>query len=251
MLYCLSEPFKNMAKHIVEAEVKNIEIVDDGFHTLNKKRVMALKETGASYDIKFSVHAPFADINIASPSHHMLKAMLKRLEKSIKLSRMLEAYMWVFHPGLKTGISMFYPQADWKQNCKTAHILYKMAKDYDVRIAVENVPEPYPFLMKSVDDFQKFYKEIDVDVGLVLDVGHSNLNGQTERFLNTFQDRIVHIHVHDNDGTGDQHLGIGYGTVNWAKFAKLLKENRYCGMVVVESVEHIKESVQKLKGLVS
>lgn len=248
-LHRLSEPFNKAVKHLTNTSVKNIEIVDDGFHALNKKRALKLKKLGKSYSLKFSIHAPFADINIASPSECMLKAMLKRLEKSISLANILEAYVWVFHPGLKTGISMFYPGADWVQNCKTAQLLCDMAEEYGVRIAIENVPEPYPFLMKSVEHFKMFYEDSAVDLGIALDIGHANLNGQTELFLETFHDKIVHIHAHDNRGKDDEHLGVGHGTVNWEKIAALLKQINYTETIIVESVEHVPESVEKLKAL--
>jgi sugar phosphate isomerase/epimerase len=157
--------------------------------------------------------------------------------------------MWVFHPGLKTGISMFYPGMEWVQNRETVHLLCNVAADYGVKIAIENVPEPFPFVMKSVEDFARFYKEINEDIGMVLDVGHANINGQIEDFLKTFSKNIVHIHAHDNDGKGDQHMGIGYGTVEWQKVVKTLKRMDYRGVVVVESVEHVQESVNKLKQL--
>jgi len=249
MLYCLDEPFKKMTEHLTKAETAYIEIVDDGFHTLNKQRVSVLKNVGESYGLKYSVHAPFADINIASPSKPMLKAMLERLEKSISYASALNAYMWVFHPGLKTGVSMFYPGMDWLQNLKTTRSLIKIASDYGVKIAVENVPEPYPFLMKSVEDFTKFYEEINEDIGLVFDVGHANLNGQIERFLTVFEDKIVHIHAHDNDGKDDQHLGIGLGNIDWKNVANALGRIFYDKIVIIESVEHVEESKHKLKQL--
>jgi sugar phosphate isomerase/epimerase len=251
MLYCLGEPFKKMTEHLIKAETAYIEIVDDGFHTLNKQRVSMLKNVGESYGLKYSVHAPFADINIASPSKPMLKAMLKRLEKSISYASDLNAYVWVFHPGLETGVSMFYPSMDWLQNLKTARLLLKIASDYGVKIAIENVPEPYPFLMKSVEDFTKFYEEINEDIDLAFDVGHVNLNGQTERFLTIFADKIVHIHAHDNDGKSDQHLGIGYGNIDWKKVANILRKISYDKLVIIESVEHIEESMRKLKHLLA
>jgi sugar phosphate isomerase/epimerase len=250
MLYCLGEPFKKMTEKLSKAPTDYIEIVDDGFHTLNKQRVSTLNTIAKSYMLKYSVHAPFADINIASPSKPMLKAMLKRLEKSISYANAINAYTWVFHPGLQTGISMFYPGMDWIQNQKTTRALLKIAEDYSVKIAIENVPEPYPFLMKSVDDFTKFYHEIE-DIDFIFDVGHANLNGQIERFLTAFGDKIVHIHAHDNNGIHDQHLGIGYGNIDWKSFANTLKRMRYDKTIVVESVEHIEESVQKLNRLLS
>jgi len=90
MLHCLNEPFQTMVKRITSAETLYIEIVDDGLHALNKRRTSTLKNISESHNIKYSVHAPFADINIASPSKPILKAMLKRLEKSIALNSLLE-----------------------------------------------------------------------------------------------------------------------------------------------------------------
>jgi len=249
MLYCLGEPFNKMTEQILKTETAYIEIVDDGLHTLNKQRVSTLKNIGGSYSLKYSVHAPFADINIASPSKPILKAILKRLEKSIAYASALNAYVWVFHPGLKTGVSMFYPGMDWLQNRKTIQSLFKIASDYGVKIAIENVPEPYPFLMKSVEDFTKFYEEINEDIGLVFDVGHANLNGQTERFLTVFADKIVHMHAHDNRGKDDEHLGIGHGTIDWENVASLLRRVSYDKTVIVESFEHVKKSMHKLKQL--
>jgi sugar phosphate isomerase/epimerase len=251
MLYCLGESFQKMIEHLPEADASYIEVVDDGFHTLNKQRVSMLKNIGESYCLKYSVHAPFADINIASQSKPMLNAMCKRLEKSIICAHDLNAYVWVFHPGLKTGISMFYPRMDWLQNMETAQTLFKVASEYGVKIAIENVPEPYPCLMKNVEDFKKFYDEIGEDIGLVLDIGHANINGQIELFLKTFADRIVHIHAHDNDGKNDQHFGIGYGNIDWKNIANLLKRISYDKVVVIESVEHIQEGLRKLKQLLA
>ncbi|MEM2419620.1 MAG: sugar phosphate isomerase/epimerase family protein [Candidatus Bathyarchaeia archaeon] len=251
ILHCLGKPFSGIVKALTKMSVSHVEIVDDGLHALNKMRVSKLRKLGENCGLKFSVHAPFADINIASPSKCMLKATIKRLENSIKLASMLEAEVWVFHPGLKTGISMFYPGADWIQNRETAKMLYKFAQKHGVKIAIENVPEPYPFLMKSVEHFKKFYEEIGENISLALDVGHANLNGQIELFLKTFPDKIVHIHAHDNSGRDDEHLGVGHGTVDWKRFAEVLKQISYNKTVVVESLKHVQESVERLKALLA
>ena len=249
MLYLLAEPFSNMLEQLAKTDVTYIELVDDGLHTLNNQRVSTLNNLAESYKLKFSVHAPFADINIASPTKEISRATVKRMEKSIRHARNLNAYLWVFHPGLQTGTGIFYPGMDWRQNCKTAKLLFSIASDFGVKAAIENVPEPYPFLMKNAADFTKFYEEVNGDIGIVLDVGHANINGQIEPFLETFARKIVHVHAADNDGKGDQHLGIGHGTIDWNRITDLMKKARYNKVVVVESVEHVRESVQKLKQL--
>ena len=250
-LYCLGEPFKKMTQRIIKAEIAYIEIVDEGLHALNKRRDQILNELATSYDLKYTVHAPFADINIASPSQPLLNTMLKRLKKSILYASALNCQIWVFHPGLKTGISMFYPGKEWTRNLKTARLLFKFAADHGVEAAIENVPEPFPFIMKSVEDFERFYSEVNENIGLVLDIGHANINKQIELFLTTFAHKIVHMHTHDNYGKTDQHLGIGHGNVNWKKTAALIKKISYRGIVVVESVEHVEQSMYRLKRLLS
>lgn len=249
MLYSLGEPFKIAIKRLGEVEVAHVEVIDDGLHALDKRRVSALKDTGSSYGLKYSVHAPFADMNIASPSKPILRAVLKRLKRSIAHAGDLDAHVWVLHPGFRTGISMFCPGKDWLQNLEVARLLSKIADDHGVMTAMENVPEPYPFLMKSVEDFIRFYEEFGEGMGLALDVGHANLGGQIEPFLTTFKGRITHIHVSDNDGKADQHLGVGYGCIDWGKVAGLIKNSSYGGAIIVESVEHVEQSISKLREL--
>jgi sugar phosphate isomerase/epimerase len=248
MLYCLDKPFREMVKLLPVAPTHYIEILDEGTHTLSRQRVKILKETAKSYGLRYSVHAPFADINIAATSEPLLSAMVKRLLESLTHSSMLEAYMWVFHPGMA---SLFYPQQDWKQNLKSIERVSKAADDHGLDIALENVPEPIPFLMKSVEDFEKFYADSGLDIGIALDVGHSNVNKQTAMFLKRFPRKILHVHASDNRGERDEHLGIGYGIIDWKEVAEHFKYIHYDKAIVVESVEHVSEGVETLRRLFS
>ena len=249
MLYCLSEPFGKMVNRLSTVTTPYIEVVDDGLHTLTKQRVAMLNQAAKSADIKFTLHSPFADMNIASPSRMMLKATLERLTQSISFANALDAKLWVLHPGCKTGISMFYPGDDWKQNIKSIRALHKTAADYGVTVAIENLPEKYGFLMKSADDFQRFYEESGLDIGVVLDVGHANLENHVTAFFEKIPNKLVHVHVSDNMGENDQHLGIGYGAIDWQQLAGDLKQIGFSGTIVTESVSNVEESLQKLRQL--
>lgn len=247
MLFCLSEPFSSLMKRLHEVDVHHVELLDEGLHTLNSKRVKALRKVAQSRDLKLTLHSPFADINIASPTPVLRKAILKRLEKSIYHAHQLDCQLWIFHPGLKTGISYFYPGVDWQINMESVRALLKIARKHEVEIAIENVPEPHPFLMKSVKDFSRFYNELDEDIGLVVDIAHANLNNQIEEFIIKFSDRIVHMHASDNNGVNDVHLGIGRGTVDWASVANVIKKEGYSSVIMLESIEHVEESLQTLR----
>jgi L-ribulose-5-phosphate 3-epimerase len=247
MLYCLNEPFTSLLKHLREVNVKHLELPDEGLHTLNKRRVKNLKEIAETRNLELVVHAPWAGINIATPSPVLRRTILKRLEKSLVYAGQLDCRLWLFHPGSRTGLSHIYPGKDWQLNLESVRTLLRVARRESVNIAIENTPEPFPSLMKSVEDFHRFYEDLGDDIDMVLDVAHANLNNQIQDFFTQFSKKIVHIHVSDNDGANDLHLGIGYGSIDWENVAKLVKEAEYSNLIIIESTEHVKESVQFLR----
>lgn len=79
-------------------------------------------------------------------------------------------------------------------------------------------------------------------LGICIDVGHANLHraryaDPAGHFLRTFADRLIHLHVSDNDGTGDQHLVPGTGSIDWRSVAEILRSIRYRGRTVLELAE--------------
>jgi len=247
MLFCLGEPFPSLLKRLNEVDVNCIELVDESQHALNSKRVKALEKVANSKGVDFTVHAPFVDINIASLNPELRRVMLKRLEKSITYARQLGCKQWVFHSGWKTGVSEFYPNLDWQLNLRSIRELLAVAKKQNVEISIENTPEPFPFLLKRMQDFALFYSELGSDLGMTLDIAHAHTSHQTLKFIDKFSDKIVHVHVSDNEGKYDSHRGIGRGNIDWDAIAKALKRIGYKGMVMLESIEHVEESLQTLR----
>jgi sugar phosphate isomerase/epimerase len=249
MLYSLDIPFNRMVKRITTLDTKTIEVLDDGTHELTPTRISTLKEVAKKHNIEYSIHAPFADVNLASPIKPMLNVSLKRVKQSISHANTLGAKLVVIHPGAHTGISSFYPGEDWKQNIQSLQEIYAYAEDRGVNIALENLPAKYWFLLSSPADFSRFYKETGLSIGIVLDLGHAHLEGQIEPFFNQLADKIVHIHASNNDGSDDQHNGLEDGTINYQNFAENLKKIGYDKWVMVESSRKVPESLQKLKEL--
>jgi sugar phosphate isomerase/epimerase len=249
MLYNLGEPFDRMVKRIVTLDTKYIEIFDDGTHDLTKSRITQLRETAKSYGLTYSMHGPFIDINIGSPIKPMLNASMKRLKQSLANANALDAKMWVFHPAQRTGINQFYPEADFKQMCRSIEQLYTQAEEYGINLALENLPHKYWFLMSTPAEFMRMYKETNLPIGITLDLGHAHLEGQIQPFINQLADKIVHIHASNNDGSDDQHNGVEDGTIDYNWFAESLKKIGYDKTVVVESMRGVPESIAKLKQL--
>ncbi|MEM2913486.1 MAG: sugar phosphate isomerase/epimerase family protein [Candidatus Bathyarchaeia archaeon] len=253
MLFCLNEPFAALIERLGKIEVDHVEIVDEGIHSLNARRVSMLKKAIEANDLSLTVHAPFADINIASTSPLIRRAIIRRLKKSIVLSAQLNPKYWVFHPGIQSAVSDEYPGLDWRINLESVRDLLKVAGQNGLKISIENVPDPFPFLLKRAGDFEKFYKDLGEDglnLSLTLDVGHSNINKQTYDFLEKLSGKIVHVHLHDNLGDYDSHMGIGFGNIEWLRLMKAFKKINYDGILLVESKKNIEESLEMLKSLI-
>ncbi|MCX8170358.1 MAG: sugar phosphate isomerase/epimerase [Candidatus Bathyarchaeota archaeon] len=253
-LFCLGEPFSAALKRLDKISVDHIEVVDEGLHALNSRRISMLKKAVLERDISLSVHAPFADINIASTSPTIRYAIMKRLKKSIKLSAQLDPECWVFHPGIRSAISSSLRNLDWEINLKSTRELLREAERHGLKIAIENVPEPFPFLLKRVEEFESFYKALGIDglnLGITFDVGHANINGQINEFIERIGNKVVNIHVHDNYGGSDSHLGIGFGNINWVEVINVIKKINYKGALVIESMNNVEESIRALRRLIS
>ena len=99
--------------------------------------------------------------------------------------------------------------------------LQPFARQHGVRIAIENEAEfvtPRQLLSEYPPEF----------LGLCYDSGHGNIadrHGLDE--LETLTDRLIAVHLHDNDGRGDQHRLMFNGTVDWPRLAQLLARSSY------------------------
>lgn len=249
MLFCLDESFRSLSSRLDSIRVDHVELIDDGWHRLTSERVKKLKKVGKSQGLTYTLHAPFASMNIAALAEDVRDFFIARLERSMIFARELDCRIVVVHPGLRTGISSFYPGKDWDANIESVQKLLRFSEEYCVNVAIENCPRAYGFLLSNIEEFSRFFKTVGNDMGLVFDVGHSNLNGETHLFIDSFSREITHIHLHDNDGSHDLHLGIGHGNIDWERLASSLHKVNFKGVAIVESFWNIGESVALMSNL--
>jgi len=249
-LFSLPTPFDDAIRLIPTLDSKRIEVVDAGPHALSRGRVEALIELKESYGLDYSVHASYTDVNLSADEPPVREAILRRLEESISWTAELGGEVTVFHPGNSTALEWTYPGTAWKLNLESARRLVRHAEECGVRAMIENVPEPFPYVMKSVEHFDRFFEEVGMEVEMVLDVAHAHLRGEALEFIRRHGDRIGHVHVSDNQGENDDHLKIGSGTIDWGEVMGTLRESHFDGWVTIESYDGIEESMELLSRLV-
>ncbi|MCD6518460.1 MAG: sugar phosphate isomerase/epimerase [Anaerolineae bacterium] len=109
--------------------------------------------------------------------------------------------------------------------------LEPFARAHGVRIALENLgfPESFEIIAQILADYSPDY------LGLCYDAGHGNLSGcDGLTWLEKLKDRLISVHLHDNDGQSDQHKPLFSGTIDWERLADIMARSSYEKCVSME-----------------
>ena len=248
-LHLLDRPLEEAFAPLLELGIPRWEVADSGYHALNPKRVERLQSIKADYGVEFSVHAPYSDTNLSADDDLIREWILKRLRASIRFASELGGRYLVVHPGWSPPTERFHRGRAWRTNLRSLHWLLRYAGEYGVECLMENVPNPTPYLLVTLDDFLLFHEEMNPPMGYVLDVAHAHLLGEELDFIEALGPHIRHVHVSDNHGQSDDHLPLGEGDINWPRVLDALDDQGYQGWLVVESYTGVGESIEFLESL--
>lgn len=111
----------------------------------------------------------------------------------------------------------------WDRVHRSLDALEGYSRDTGVRIALENggTTESWNPIKGVLADYPPDF------IGLCYDCGHGNMSGDGLDLLEAHADRLLAIHLHDNDGTGDQHILPFMGTVDWPRLTGILAASSY------------------------
>lgn len=199
---CIDQPLET-ALETLATRTSHVEILSDGLHDLRH-------ESGpcSEYPLSYSVHAPSSEVNIAAVSERIRIASLQELGDVITICNRIGAEHLVVHPGYSP-----YDQVRERSYVSLLHSLDDLAclqEEYGVMVCVENMGtwECCHFRTPS------FLPEL-TSRGLycTLDCGHARLNGNLNEFLE--HGHFCHVHLHNNDGNGDDHGACSEGTIDF------------------------------------
>jgi sugar phosphate isomerase/epimerase len=116
--------------------------------------------------------------------------------------------------------------------------LLPIAAENQVVIALENLTSAGT----SVEALMTLLDQVQAGQwgGICLDVGHANLEGDVVEILRRSAPRLSHLHLHDNDGTGDQHRPPGDGNLDWPAIYQVLEELEFHGHGAIEIRDYSK-----------
>ncbi len=199
-----------------------------------------------SYNLKYTIHAPFMDINIAALQWKSRRNSLKQTKDSINLANHIDAEAVVVHPGLAPFLAKKYFQ---NKVYDTAIDSIKQIKQYSddlgVLTTIENMPTFDNMIYSDINDLNEML--VSLDMPMTLDIGHANHAGYSPDEM--IFDSIKHIHIHDNFGDDDSHLALGEGSIELKRIVNNLESKNYDGIYIIEvnDFDSIEKSYEFMK----
>ena len=215
--YTKDTPFEKRIELIKNAGFKSVIMFWDG-SDLFQDQLLCVKENGLRIE---SVHAPFHMMNNLWTDENPMESLI-RLHGAVDSCHNFAIKTLVVHP---TDTTTPPPVSE----CGKIYFkgLIRYAKSMNVELAFENIERP-----EYLDTI--FGECDDENVKLCYDIGHENCFSKGSDVLGAYGGRLKTLHIHDNDGSADQHAIPFDGNIDFERFIAKLRELDYYGVISLE-----------------
>jgi sugar phosphate isomerase/epimerase len=194
-----------------------------------------------------TIHAPFMDLNPGAVDPMVRSATQMRFKQVLSIASVLKPRAVVYHAAYDRWRYAGKREL-WLENSMETwpRVMEIASRIPDMRVAVENVfdedPEALGMLIERINSPQ---------FGFCFDTGHFNLFSTMtmEAWFERLGRHLVEVHLHDNGGAEDSHLALGSGTIDFARFFRLINEHRVRPVYTLEAhePEDIEPSLEKIR----
>ncbi len=183
----------------------------------------------AEYGLEMTdLHASMGpEKNWGSPREYERLAGVELVRNRIEMTARLGADVIVMHmpAGCQEG-----DEAAWARFRRSMDSLEPYAAVHGVRIAIENGGSDASF-----DTIERVLAMYGPEfAGVCYDAGHGNLFPCGLERLERVADRLLALHLHDNQGDGDDHNIPYSGTVDWSRLMAIIAKSSYAKWVSEE-----------------
>lgn len=216
-----------------------------------KDVIYAVKKAANDFGISFSqLHSPFY-MKIDDHDNDDFEEMM--MLRSFEACQILDAKWAVIHSKrYKEGITLENYEQTKVYNINRTKDLCNKAKEYGIGIAIENFFKfPDALVEKGINQTTDIISIIDEcnceNLGVCFDTGHAFCVGiNPDEAVRQYGDRIKVLHVHDNNGKGDQHVAPFVGYINWDKFITSLRDIEFNGVFSLEIHNYVQRMPKEL-----
>ncbi|MBI5675276.1 MAG: sugar phosphate isomerase/epimerase [Nitrospirae bacterium] len=242
---CVPYDRLNQYLPLIKEKRLNLEIYFGSrrFDDITKADIIELKKI-LDYNPRLSIHSPFMDLSPAAIDLKIRDVTVQRFSDILSFAEILKASVVVFHSGYDKWKYDHRTDVWLEGSLETWGPLNKKAADMGVKIAIENIYEDEPENLRLLAE-----EMASENFGLCFDAGHFNLFSKitlTEWLDKT--GRYIHeLHLHDNDGTSDDHYAIGDGNIDFEAILSRLDGRNCVYTIEAHTVDNAKKSLKRLK----
>jgi sugar phosphate isomerase/epimerase len=159
---------------------------------------------------------PQAVINICESAKIKRIAMVDEIKRAIEISEYVPFRYLIQHLGVS---GEEYDERKLESAFSSLDEIRVFAAQRGVEVLLENTPNA----LASAQGLNRFLAHTHLNLNYCFDIGHANLRNAIETEFDLMKDRIRSTHLHDNNGTDDQHLFPGEGNIDWVRAMSLLE----------------------------
>lgn len=250
----INMPRKHMAQYLdlITENSINVEI-GFGAEDLEESSVKWLLEVVGllrKKDCSITVHGPFWDLCPGSIDPGIREVSRLRLSRLFDVMEKISPGQVVCHTGFDPRHHRGH-RGTWIENSlRVWEPLVRRAEALNAPLVLENVWEETPGLHVEL------LGKIDSPwFGFCLDTGHQHAFSRTalSEWLDTARPWLKEIHLHDNDGSFDDHLPVGAGNIDFGYLFNFLGERKIRPVLTLEphTTEHLHQTLAGLAGMAS
>jgi sugar phosphate isomerase/epimerase len=181
--------------------------------------------------LEVTIHGPFLDLSPGSPDAAIRETTWKRFHQMVDAMAVFRPKTVVCHAAYDAARYDFCRE-EWLENSiKTWQWVADAVAGCGARLMLENVYERTPGELLMV--LEHFAPEM---VGCCLDVGHQSVFSDTP--LSVWIERLApyirQLHLHDNCGDYDAHLGMGRGSIDYTPVFEFFKSRTHAPVITLE-----------------
>lgn len=228
-------------RHIAKAGFKYVDL---SFYSIDKENspfmldnyeeyVNSLKCLADELGVKY-VQAHLPNCNPLDKEH--FEEYCKCTIRSIEICGMLGIENAVIHTGWMDGVTK---EEYFEMNFEALKPLFPAMERNNVNVLIENsaksnMGDKYFFF--TGQDMKEFIEYVNHPLlHACWDLGHANIEGHQYEDIIALGDDLRAIHVHDNNGKGDQHVALFRGTLNIDEVIAALIDIDYKGYFTFEA----------------
>jgi sugar phosphate isomerase/epimerase len=224
--------FSEMARRI-SGRFRLWEVLLELEHSIEKIEEKVDDVTGSN-DIRLQIHAPMSDVNIGSVYERMRLSAVDDILRTADFCRRHDIRVMTVHPGFYQGIAFLDKPRVLSQTRRSLEEIGAAAGEHSVSVAVENMPKGINATCTTADELLSVVE--GTGLGICFDMGHANTAGQIEALLGRV-DLFTNVHLHNNDGSWDQHNSIDQGSADVCEVVTAILGGGFRGNMIIEATD--------------